>query len=180
METRMATEEGVAGVGVGGVAAAACMVRTMRQIWWMCVYIRGLHMSGDVFAYAYASHTRTHVYMHRQRDTQTHRHTDTQTHRQKDTDTDTQIHVDTRHTHTHTHTCTRARHTRKCANDACAFLQKMARTKKDRNDARACARSERRVIAREGRDTARNTRPFQDPQTQAHTCTQIIYSHLLT
>ena len=141
---RVATEEGVARVGEGSVAAAACMVRTMRQIWWMCVYIRGLHMSGDVFAYAYASHTRTHVYMHRQRDTQTHRHTDTQTHRQKDTDTDTQIHVDTRHTHTHTHTCTRARHTRKCANDACAFLQKMALTKKDRNDARACARSEGR------------------------------------
>jgi len=140
----MATEEGVARVGGGGVAAAACMVRTMRQIWWMCACIRGLHMSVDVFAYAYASYTRTHVYTHRQRDTQTHRHIDTQKKRHRHRHTETQIHADKKHPPTHTHICTRARHTRKCANDACAFLQKMALTKKDRNDARACARSEGR------------------------------------
>ena len=103
----------------------------------------------------------------RHRDTETQRHRDLQICRHTQTqDTQTHTHMHTRTSHTQ---CTRARRTHKCANDECVFLQQRACTKEDRNDARSCARSEGRVMSRGGSDTARNTRPFQHPQTQAHT-----------
>jgi len=53
----------------------------------------------------------------------------------------------------------------------CIFArrQKRARKKKELDDARAYARSEGRVIAREGRDTARNIRAISKPtNTDTH------------
>ena len=151
----------------------------LLQIWQMCACIRGLiylcmHMP-PTHARPY---TRTDTATQRHRDTETQRHRGTHICRHTQTqDTPTHTHMHTRTSHTQ---CSRARHTHKCANDACAFWQQRARTKKDRDDARAGARSEGRVVSREGRDTARNTGPFQHPQTQAHTYGQIIYPHSLT